>query len=213
MTDCLCYTPKIRQGDKHQSSTHPRPLTRHFPFSSFIFQHPRRTSATLLPAFQLLYPQQVTSSGGGGGGEMVYKCTSCGGFIYCMMRSNGHSYELKVGSCSPLLEADRNCYIYSERLTAEGGRPGDEGKIEGEGRHLINTKPHEDTAREKKKRRRRGMGSLVISLSLCQISHRQPLRKANHSEGRGGEAGSPQKKKQKNLLPNAQITSPKQHKK
>lgn len=102
VTDCLCYTPKNRQGDKHQSSTHPRPSTRHFPFSNFIF-YPVKTSATLLPAFQLLYPQQVTSSGGGGGGggEMVYKCTSCGGIIYCMMRSNRRSYELKVGSWPP----------------------------------------------------------------------------------------------------------------
>lgn len=36
VTDCLCYTPKNCQGDKHQSSTRPRPSTRHFPFSSWL---------------------------------------------------------------------------------------------------------------------------------------------------------------------------------
>lgn len=37
LTVCLCYTPKNCQGDKHQSSTRPRPSTRRFPFSNFIF--------------------------------------------------------------------------------------------------------------------------------------------------------------------------------
>lgn len=74
-----------RQGDKHQSSTRPRPSARHFPLSSWLFIFlPSQTSATLLPVFQLLYSHQVTYSDGG---EMVYKCTlMCdgggGGVIY-----------------------------------------------------------------------------------------------------------------------------------
>lgn len=37
VTDCLCYTPKNYQGDKHQSSTRPQPLTQHSPFFSWLF--------------------------------------------------------------------------------------------------------------------------------------------------------------------------------
>lgn len=76
VTDCLCYTPKNCQGDKHQSSTRPRPSTRHFSFSSWLCLLPSQTSATFIPAFQRLYPHQVTSCGDGGG-DMVCKCTSC----------------------------------------------------------------------------------------------------------------------------------------
>lgn len=69
VTDCLCYTPNKCQGDKHQSSTRPRPSAQHFPFSSWLFNfYPVKPVLHLLPAFQLLYSHQVTSSGGG---EMV----------------------------------------------------------------------------------------------------------------------------------------------
>lgn len=75
VTDCLCYSPISCQGDKHQSSTRPRPSTRHFPYSSWLLVfYPVKPVLHLLPAFQLLYSHQVTSSGGG---EMICKCTLC----------------------------------------------------------------------------------------------------------------------------------------
>lgn len=113
VTDCLCYTPKNCQGDKHQSSTRPRPLTRHFPLSSwlFIFYPVKPVLHYYQNLFQLLYPHQVTSSGGG---EMVYKCTSCVVVPYTAWWGQSDTAE---GGVLPPAGGEQDCYIYSERLT------------------------------------------------------------------------------------------------
>lgn len=121
VTDCLCYTPKNCQGDKHQSSTRPRPSARHFSFLQLTLHLlPSQTSATLLPAFQLLYPHQVTSSCGGSGGvEMVYKCTLCVVVLYIYTAWWGQS-DTAEGGILPPAGGGQDCYIYSERLTGWG---------------------------------------------------------------------------------------------
>lgn len=100
VTDCLCYTPKIRQGDKHQSSTHPRPLTRHFPFSNFIFNpvkpvlhYYQHFSYFTLSKWHLLVVVVVVVRWSISAPRVVVSFTAWWG--------QTDSYELKVGSCSP----------------------------------------------------------------------------------------------------------------
>lgn len=77
---------------------------------------------------------------------------------YHILHDEVNQTLLKVGSC-PLLGGGQDCYIYSERLTGGGrgvrggGRAirakteGEDGYLDfGSDRHLINTKPHKDTA-------------------------------------------------------------------
>lgn len=125
VTDCLCYTPKNCQGDKHQSSTRPWPLDATLSLISIFVFLPSLTSATLLSASRLRYPRQVTSSGGGGG-EMVYKCTSC--VVVLLYTAWWGQSDAAEGGILPPAGGGQDCYIYSERPTGGGEEEAEVGR-------------------------------------------------------------------------------------
>lgn len=116
VTDCLCYTPKNCQGDKHQSSTRPRPLTRHFPFVSWLFifypvkpvlhYYQHFSYCTLIEWHHLAV--------------VVRWCTSCVVVLYTAWWGQSDTAE---GGILPPAGGGQDCYIYSERLT--GGARGE----------------------------------------------------------------------------------------
>lgn len=117
MTDCLCYTPKNYQGDKHQSSTRPRPSTQCSPSSSWLFVfYPVRPVLHYYQHFSYFnlkwHPLMVV--------RWSIKCTSWA--VVSVTAWWGLTDTATSWRWDPALPAGggQDCYIYSERLT--GGR-------------------------------------------------------------------------------------------
>lgn len=99
VTDCLCYTSNNYQGDKHQSSTRPRPSTSHsnwllvcYPVKPVLRYHQNFCYFSVVKWHLLVVVR--------------WSVSAPHGWWYWMMRWNKYCYKLRVGSC-PLLEGDR----------------------------------------------------------------------------------------------------------
>lgn len=127
LTDCLCYTSKNCQGDKHQSSTRPWPSTEHFPFSSWLFifypvkpvlhNYQHFSYVTLIKWHLLVVVRWSINSPHG------WWCIR-----YQILHDEVKQTLLRAGGeILPPAGGGQDCYIYSKRLT--GGVKGWEAEV------------------------------------------------------------------------------------